>query len=219
MEKTIIYIVRHGESLGNKMRQFLGHTDLDLSELGYKQAEVTARELSSVKLDAIYSSDLLRAFNTAKPHAAIRGLNVITNRGLREMFVGEWEGLYVEDIISRYGEDMFLKDWHGKFGTFKFPSGEGTIEAGRRFYNTVVDIASANPGKTILIAAHAAVIRAFWSIISEVAPEEIVEKIPFATNASYSVCEFSEGKLRPIRYSVDEHLAEVGITRVIAEAK
>ena len=62
---TLIYIIRHGESLGNKNRKFLGHTDLDLTDLGYAQALKTAECLASVPFDRIYSSDLIRAYNTA----------------------------------------------------------------------------------------------------------------------------------------------------------
>lgn len=73
---TILLLVRHGESLGNARREFLGHTNKDLSELGYKQAEKTAEYLSKVKIDAVYSSDLIRAHNTALPHAKLRNLPV-----------------------------------------------------------------------------------------------------------------------------------------------
>lgn len=214
-EKTLIYLVRHGESIGNKNKMFLGHTDLDLSEHGYKQARATAAALSKVKLDKIYSSDLQRAYNTAKAHADLRGMTVHTDHGLRELYVGDWEGKHVDEIIEKYGEKVFKEDWHGGFGTFAFPNGESTMEGSRRFYQTVMKIASENIGKTLLIAAHAAVIRGFWSIICGVAPEDIVEKIPFPSNASYSVVEFDGEKLSPIEYSHDEHLADIGITKVI----
>ena len=59
--KTKIYIIRHGHSLGNLTRTFLGHVDLDLSDLGYKQADCTADALKNEKIDIIYSSDLSRA--------------------------------------------------------------------------------------------------------------------------------------------------------------
>ena len=88
------------------------------------------------------------------------------------------------------------------------------MDAGRRFYNAIYRISDENRGKTILIAAHAAVIRAFWSIISDIDPEDIVEQLPFASNASYSVCFLQNDKIIPFKYSIDEHLSEVGITKV-----
>ena len=212
--KSKIYIVRHGESLGNATRRMLGHTDLDLSEHGYKQAKCTAKELRNIEFDAIYSSDLLRAFNTAKAHADLRGVNVIPEKGLRELYLGTWEGLFVDDIIEKWG-DAFEKDWHNGFGTFVFPEGEAVMDGGRRFHKTISEIAQKHPDRTILVAAHAGVIRAFWSIICGIKPENIVADLPFPTNASYSVCEFSDGVIVPLEYSVDKHLEKVGITYVI----
>lgn len=214
MKKTTIYVVRHGQSEGNAKQLFLGHTDLDITELGYKQADATAKALKDLKLDAIYSSDLKRAYNTAIPHAKIRNMEIITDKGFREFNVGGWEGKHVDEIIEKYG-NMFADEWHGGFGTFTFPDGECVMDGGRRFYNTLKTIAKDNPGRTILVAAHAGVIRSFWSIISGIAPENIVSELPFPSNASYSVCEYYNDEIYPVEYSHDEHLSEVGITRVI----
>ncbi len=211
--KTKIFLVRHGESLGNAARRILGHTDLDLSELGYAQAESTAKALANEKIDVVYSSDLMRAMNTAAPHARIRGLTVVPDRNLREMYVGEWEGKSVSDVKEQYGT-MYDEQWRGGFGTFVFPGGEGTQEAAERFYGAMKDIADKNSGKAVLVAAHAAVIRAFWAKISGIKPEDIAASLDFPTNASYSVLEYEGGAFCPLEFSVDGHLAEVGITRV-----
>ena len=212
--KTKIILIRHGQSIGNATKTILGHTDLDLSELGYKQAEVTANELKNVKIDLIFSSDLKRAYNTALFHAKMRDLEVITSKNLREVYLGAWEGRTINNIIEKWGREAVEIDWLGNFGTFKFPEGEKILAAGRRFYDEVYRISAENQGKTILIASHAAVIRAFWSIITNIAPEDIVEKIPFPTNASYSICYLENDKILPFEYSIDEHLNEVGITKV-----
>lgn len=212
--KTKIILIRHGQSIGNATRTILGHTDLDLSELGYKQAEATANCLKDEKIDQIYSSDLKRAYNTAAPHAKIRGLEVKTNKNLREMYVGAWEGRTVQEIIEKWGRGVFENDWGANFGTFTFPDGESITDGGRRFYNEILRISAKNKGKTILVVAHAAVIRSFWAIISGIAPEDIASKIPFATNASYSICFYDDGQIIPFEYSIDEHLSKVGITKV-----
>lgn len=75
--QTKVILVRHGQSLGNAKRVLLGHTDLDLSELGYRQAEATAEALKDEKIDVVYSSDLKRAMSTAVPHARMRGMEEI----------------------------------------------------------------------------------------------------------------------------------------------
>ena len=212
--RTKIIIVRHGQSLGNATKTILGHTDLDLSDLGYKQAEVTANQLKNEKIDLIYSSDLKRAYNTAYFHAKMRDLEVITSKNLREVYLGAWEGQTIDNIIAKWGREAVERDWLGNFGCFTFPAGEAIMDAGRRFFDEIYRISSENAGKTVLVAAHAAVIRAFWSIISDIAPEDIVEKLPFASNASYSICYYENGKIIPSEYSIDEHLSEVGITKV-----
>jgi len=132
--KTLIYIVRHGESLGNATHTYLGHTDLDLSERGHKQARVTAEHLKDVKLDAIYSSDLKRAHNTALPHAVLRGMPVIDSVALRELNIGDWEGLKVDDLIKYHYED-FVVGWQQNFGTFTVPGGERVMGGAERFYS------------------------------------------------------------------------------------
>ena len=77
-----------------------------------------------------------------------------------------------------------------------------------------MSICRENEGKTILITAHAAVIRAFWAIISNVSWENLANQIPFASNASYSVAYYKENAIFPGKYSCDEHLSEIGITKV-----
>ena len=99
---TEIYIVRHGESLGNKEKIFLGQTDRDLTKLGYKQAELTAEFLRETKIDAVYSSSLIRAVNTAKAIANLKGLDVIKCSNLREINAGDWEGRSYENIAEVY---------------------------------------------------------------------------------------------------------------------
>lgn len=207
-------MVRHGESLGNATRTMLGHTDLDLSELGYAQAELTAAELLRRRIDAVYSSDLIRAYHTAEPHAKLRGIPICASKNLRELFIGDWENMRVDDIIACYGEDMFKVDWHGNFGLFAFPGGESVQGGCDRFYSEVERIALENEGKTLLIAAHAAVIRAFYARVLGIPPERIAEALPFPTNASYSVVLHDSEGFCAVEYSHDEHLAELGITRV-----
>lgn len=212
---TKIILIRHGQSLGNANKVILGHTDLDLSEQGYKQAKATAEHLKYEKIDKIYSSDLLRARNTALEHAKLRNIEAIYNQNLREMYVGDWENMKITDIIEKWGRGVYENDWFNNFGTFKFPNGESVSEGGARFYNEIYRICRENEGKTILISAHAAVIRAFWGIISGISWENLASKVPFSTNASYSVAFFDGKKITPDSYSNDEHLVVVGITKVI----
>lgn len=199
---TKILLIRHGESLGNANKLYLGHTDLDLSKLGYRQAEVAAQYLKDEKIDAIYSSDLKRAMNTAKPHAKLRGISVIPRSELREIYLGDWEGKKIDELLTL---DSFIHGWRESFGTFTLPGGECVLDAAKRFRSAVIKIAEAESGKTVLIAAHAAVIRSFWCLISELDPKSWASESAFPTNTSITTVYYDNGKLIPIEYSFDKH--------------
>lgn len=208
MENVKFLIVRHGQSLANAANVYLGHTDMDLSELGYRQAEACAKALSDEHIDAIYSSDLMRARHTAEPHAVLRDMAVIPSRELRELNVGYWENRKIEDIIAEWG-DEFLVGWRKNYGTFCPPGGEAVLAGGRRFCRELERIAKECPGKTVLVASHAAVIRATWGIVSNIPPEEMGERTVFPTNASITRIDFDGERLIPVEYSNDEHIKDV----------
>ena len=206
--KTVFYLIRHGQSLGNFNQTFLGHTDLDLSPLGYTQAELTANALRNVPFDYIYSSDLIRAYNTAVPNAKIHGLEISTEKDLREIYIGDWEGLTVDVIMQEY-EEEFINGWRRNFGLSCPPGGESVLKAGARFSNALKSIATRHPGACILVTAHAAVIRSFWSDIIGLAPCDYATGLSFPGNASYSICEYEKGAFKPIAYSVCDHLGDL----------
>ena len=209
--KTLIYFVRHGQSLGNEHRIFLGHTDMDLTDLGRRQAEATAKRLADVDFAAFYSSDLLRAYNTAKPHADMRDMTVKTDKRLRELYCGDWEGLTVEEIIERYGE-LYTVSWAHGFGSFRMPNGESVAEGAERMYEAALDMGRENEGKIVLCASHAAVMRALFAKIKGIAPENIALELPYPSNASYSVVEYDNGELKLLTFSEDEHLEGMSTT-------
>ena len=207
MKECKIFLVRHGQSLGNLNRVYLGHTNYDLSDLGREQAEITAEYLKNEHIDAVYSSDLLRAHNTAAPHARMRGLRVIDSENLREIFLGDWENQPIDELIEKHYDD-FVIGWKQNFGTFTVPGGERVLDAGNRFYSEVERIAKENEGRVVLIAAHAAVIRAFWCLINKIKPCDMAAAYPFPTNASYSTLTYKNGEFFPIEFSCDSQFAE-----------
>jgi probable phosphoglycerate mutase len=105
MESTRILLIRHGQSLGNAERRFGGHSPTPLSELGRRQAEATASALVAEKVNAIYSSDLLRAVQTAELLAQATGLEINQTDALRERSVGLMEGLTFEEAAARHPDE------------------------------------------------------------------------------------------------------------------
>ncbi len=213
--KTMIYLVRHGESVGNLNRVCLGHTDLDLTEKGHSQAKITAEALKNIDFSAVFSSDLMRAYHTAKPHADIRGLDVEKSEAFRELYFGDWENTSIAYLADIYKE-QFVIGWRRDFGVFTAPNGESVVDMADRMAEGLKNAARMHEGKNILVASHAAAIRALWGKISGVEPKDWAPAFPFPSNASYSIIEFDGEDLIPVEYSHDDHLGEL-ITHIPAD--
>ncbi|HJS23531.1 MAG TPA: histidine phosphatase family protein [Pyrinomonadaceae bacterium] len=101
---TNVFLIRHGQSKGNAERRFGGHTATPLSARGHRQAELTARTLKSESLTAIYSSDLARAIETARPLSNLTRLPINGTSAFRERSVGVMEGLTFEAAAQQHPE-------------------------------------------------------------------------------------------------------------------
>ena len=100
---TTFILVRHGESMANKTKSYAGHIDIPLSEEGFLQAEAVSRYIEeNFKVDAVYSSDLSRAYNTIKPFADKCNLAIEKRKELREVNVGLLQGMSFDDVEKEY---------------------------------------------------------------------------------------------------------------------
>ncbi|HYG58537.1 MAG TPA: histidine phosphatase family protein [Symbiobacteriaceae bacterium] len=104
-----LYLVRHGETAGNIQHRYVGWQDPPLTRHGLRQAEALARALASEPVTAVYSSDLTRAQQTARPIAACLDLPVQTRMALREVSFGQWDGLTYDEIQAR--DPAHLEAW------------------------------------------------------------------------------------------------------------
>ncbi|MFY4717975.1 histidine phosphatase family protein [Streptomyces sp. LaBMicrA B280] len=100
-----VILWRHGQTSWNVERRFQGSTDVPLTETGVGQARRAARLLASLRPHAIVSSDLTRAADTAAELAALTGLGITREEGLRETYAGVWQGLTHAEIIARHGDE------------------------------------------------------------------------------------------------------------------
>jgi broad specificity phosphatase PhoE len=107
MSVTRLYLIRHGQSAGNAEGRFGGHSPTPLSALGMQQAEITAKLLAKERINAIYSSDLLRAVKTAEPLAKLLNLPIIKTDAFRERHVGVLEGLTFDESKQQYPNDYY----------------------------------------------------------------------------------------------------------------
>jgi probable phosphoglycerate mutase len=151
MPPTTLLLVRHGETDWNRDRRVQGHTDVPLNATGVRQAHELAGRLAGYRLDAVYSSDLVRAIATAEAVAAPRGLEVVAVPGLRERSFGSWEGLTDVEARRRYPEQT--QDPRG------WGDGETQQELAARVVEALLRIGAAHAGGTMLAVSHGGPLR------------------------------------------------------------
>jgi len=154
-----IIFVRHGETVFNTESRYQGHTDAELSELGRRQAICAAERLKDGKIDAVYSSDLSRAGDTAREVAVFHNLPVQTDERLRECAFGGWEGLTVSEIAELYPE--LYENYRRDSVTHRAPNGERLEALQERVIQAISDIAKRHPEDTVVAVIHGGPIRAF----------------------------------------------------------
>lgn len=200
---TKFIIVRHGQSEANLEQIYAAHINTPLSKLGRLQAERVGEALKDTKIDAIYSSDLQRAYDTAAPTAKSHGLEIIDRKELREIDGGEWEGKKFEDLIKEYPEEYGL--WLSDVGKSRASGGESVKELSERIFSELCRIAERHPDQTVLITSHAAAIRTLCTRAQGLAVEQMRE-VGWVGNASISTMLFEEGKLTPLSINDTAHL-------------
>jgi alpha-ribazole phosphatase len=155
-EKKIL-LLRHGDiETGTAEKRFIGQTDLPLNDMGRHQARYWRDCLSDLPLEYILSSDLRRCMETAGIIAARRGLTVTPHTGLREIQLGNWDGMTFQQVRQRW-PDAFQRRGMD-LARFRPPEGESFLDLQQRVV-PAFEQASGQTGKLVLVVAHAGVNR------------------------------------------------------------
>ncbi len=151
MSTTQVLLVRHGETAWNRQHRYVGRTDLPLSERGIRQAERLAQRLAGEPIEAIYSSDLQRASQTAERIAAVHGLTVHFEPCLREADFGAWEGLTLAEIHQSYPREYaaWLAD-----PSVPAPAGESIAQVAARVGPFLRGLVAQHPAGAIAVVGH-----------------------------------------------------------------
>ena len=153
---TEILLARHGETDWNRESRFQGHADPPLNELGREQAAELAAALADEQVAAVYSSPLLRAFETAQAIAERHGLTATPVEGLREVDVGSWQALTRDEVERRFPEQFRRWLEYGR----GWDDGETYEEMGERVLGALEELAVHHDGERIVAVTHGGPIRA-----------------------------------------------------------
>ena len=166
MNATRILAIRHGETAWNVDTRIQGQLDIGLNPMGRWQAARVGDALRVEPISAIYSSDLMRAFETAQAiahsHAQAASLRVVPHTGLRERHFGHLQGKTWSEIETEWPEDAKL--WRGRDPHWSPVDGESLTVLRERIAACVNELAYAHVGEQIVLVAHGGVMDALYRL-------------------------------------------------------
>jgi probable phosphoglycerate mutase len=196
---TRVYFVRHAEAEGNLYRICEGRYDGLLSPRGREQLPCVTEYFRSVTLDAVYSSPLHRAVQTANAVAAASGLAVLPCPELCEIDFGYYEGMPWGNINLRWPDEQRI--FYNEFLKFHAPGGESAVDAVERIWGAVQDIARRHTGGAVAVVGHSAAFGAFLAAMSGGS-----EHIMYMQNAAVTVAETDGERFNILSFNERAHL-------------
>jgi len=145
-----LILARHGETVWNVEKIYRGRVDVNLDEVGIKQAELLGKNLSNWELEAIYSSPLRRALDTANIIARYQKIGVHIAEGLIDFDYGEWQSLPEQEAKRLY--PTLHNEWHNNPHKVKMPGGESLEDVRRRAIGVVNDVLSKYQDSVVLVS-------------------------------------------------------------------
>jgi probable phosphoglycerate mutase len=161
---TRLCIVRHGETAWNAEHRVQGQLDIPLNRIGLTQAQAVGRALKDERFDAIYSSDLVRARQTADPIASFLSLKMLLDRDLRERHYGIFERLTYAEVQTRFPEDYAR--FAARDPEYAFRTGESLKDFSARSIAVVSKIVKQYEGRNILVFTHGGVLDKLYRFIT-----------------------------------------------------
>jgi len=214
--KTSILLIRHGQSAGNAEGRFGGHSATPLSDLGKQQARVTTKMLAKERISAIYSSDLLRAVDTAQPLAELLGIEVIKTEAFRERHVGVLEGLTFDEAKNQYPADYYALI--NRNLTHRITEGESYFQLLARTKQFFQQILKQHQGEKVAIFSHTGVICFLTlDIIGAIHPRNPQPPWLVTSNCGINRFEFrGRNNVRVLSINDTRHLTEISGHEVFA---
>jgi len=200
---TRLVVIRHGETDWNVGSRIQGHTDIALNARGRWQAQRTAEALAGEAFEAVYTSDLARAADTAAALAARTGAPLRLHLGLRERSLGVFEGLDIEAILRRWPEPA--RAWRQRDPDFGPEGGETLIAFYTRSVAVLHGLAARHPGGQIAVVTHGGVLDSLYRAAAGV--ELRAPRTWRVSNAAINRLLAVGGVLSLVGWADDAHLA------------
>ncbi|WP_431821454.1 histidine phosphatase family protein [Burkholderia sp. F1] len=209
MATTQILFIRHGETAWNRIKRIQGHIDIPLADSGLAQAQRLAVRLAretrdGARVDAIYSSDLMRAQQTAHPAADALGLPLVLRAGLRERAYGIFQGHDSTEIEARF-PDAYAA-WQTRDPGFEPEGGESQRAFYHRVLHAIEPIVAAHPGGRIACVAHGGVLDCVYRFANglDLAAPRNYQLL----NTSINVVDYVDGRANVVQWADVSHLDE-----------
>jgi len=206
-QATTLIAVRHGETTWNRETRIQGHLDIPLNATGLVQAQRVAQALSGEAVQAIYTSDLSRARQTAEAIAAAVGQPLQLDPALRERAFGTFEGHTWAEIEANWPDEC--RRWRQRDPDFGAPGGEVLKDFYQRCTDTIAGLAQRHPGQTIVVVAHGGVMDCLYRAgtrVSLQAPRSWV-----LGNASINRLLYSPEGFTLVGWNDDRHLEGISL--------
>ena len=152
-----LYLVRHGQTEFSRENRFCGSSDPPLTSVGEAMAAAVAKAYASTPGEAIYTSPMLRARQTADALAKLTGSPALVEDGLKEIAYGEWESLTVDDVKARWPAAYGY--WADDVASRGTPGGETAFAVAARAMRAVEAIRTRHASGNVLIVSHKATLR------------------------------------------------------------
>ncbi|MEW6607080.1 MAG: histidine phosphatase family protein [bacterium] len=159
-----LILVRHSESTWNKLNRVQGIRNPKLSEKGYRQSQLLAQRFNGTKFDAVYSSHLSRAYQTAKILTNSKN-DILIHQDLHEIKLGIWEGKTINQVRKENKE--LYKEWYQKPLEVRIPGAETLLEFKERVVRVFDEIRTKHPDQQILVVTHGGVITTYLAHLLE----------------------------------------------------
>lgn len=200
---TTVYIIRHAEAEGNIYRRMHGHYDSLITENGFLQIKALEKRFQDIRIDDVYSSDLIRTMTTAKAIYEPKSLELKTDTMLREINTGQWEDIPFGELERNCKEELYL--FNNDPEKWMVTGGEYHSDVMNRMKRMVTETAEQHEGSSIAMFSHGCAIRSLIAGIMGLASEDI-QKLMHCDNTAVSKLTFDQGKLEIEYYGDNSHL-------------